>query len=234
MRTMFRHLLFCSFLGLGAAANAQSFSVMHDTIAITTTTFGPDVAVDSVLNTTSSSIDIQWQVIATDFPTCWQDHSGMCEPFTCFQMSDLWPTNLHVTSYVPGYDRITLNTELASCTPGCYYLTARLNNAAIPTDTARITFIVCKPTPSKLTKITETKELALFPDPVTSVLNIEMGGADIRTVSIYNIIGRHIGTYHIDVTGPAMNVAHIPSGIYYARMLNEQGYVIATRKFTKQ
>ena len=235
MRSLLYPLCLCTLLFSNAiSSKAQSFSVVHDTMYLTTTSAGPDVVKDSVYNTTPSGINIQWKVIATDFPMCWQERSAMCETIACYQMStDLWPTTVHHATYGPGYDLITLNTlDLSACTPGCYYLTARLNNAAIPADTALITFIVCKPTPSKATQVTQSREIAIYPVPATSVLYLEPGSADIRSVVIYNIIGRQMGKY--EANAGSMNIEHLPAGIYYARLLNEGGDVIATRKFTKQ
>lgn len=234
MKYPLRYLLLCCMLFAGSALRAQSFTVVHDTIHISTT--GLSNAVDSVLNTTSSPINMDWKVIATDFPMCWQENTGICEPAHCFQMSvDLWPTTTHNAVYIPGYDLITCNTDLTTCTPGCYYLTVRLNNAAIPTDTAYITFMVCKPAPAKTTTAAMAKEIVLYPNPATGVLHITFGAfTGIEQVVMYNIIGRQMGAYRAVGNGTTINTEPLPAGVYFVRLLNEQGHVAGAQRFTKQ
>ncbi|GAA4462644.1 hypothetical protein GCM10023093_09650 [Nemorincola caseinilytica] len=229
-----RHILFGFLLSAGAiVAQAQSFTVVHDTVWLTATTW-PSVATDTIYNPSSAGINIQWKVVATDMPTCMQDISGMCDPTACYQMNTLWPSSVHTSMYGPGNGLITLNSDVNSCPPGCYYVRARLNNAAIPTDTGYVTFIVCKPAPSRVTSTTQAPEIALYPNPATTMLTIEYGSADVKNIAIYNIIGRQVGIYPAGAHSATIGVEHVPAGIYYARLLNGRGDVVATRRFTRQ
>lgn len=236
--------LFCGMLFFGSAsASAQSFSVVHDTIYITTG--GATYSLpDSVLVMPTPSINIQWKILITDFPPDWQYNLGFCDPTACYVMSSLYPSgSVQASSFGTGFGTsggniFTYSNDLTTATPGCHYLRVRMNNAAIPADTAMVTYIVCKPGISQVAHITSTSEdeISFYPNPAINTLNVvysEMLG--VKNIAIYSIIGKQMNIFSTtDNKGAMLNIENIPSGIYYVRLLNENGVVIATRRFMKQ
>lgn len=236
-------LLFSGILLMGSfSGKAQSFSVVHDTMWITATGVTYSLA-DSVFVVPSTNINIEWKILTTDFPPDWQTNLGFCDPSACYYMATLYPSgSLQTSPFGPGFmggnNIFTYANDLTAAIPGCHYVRVRMNNVAIPADTAIITYIVCKPGISQVAAITSSSEdaISFYPNPAVNTLNVvysEMLG--VKNIAIYSIIGKQMNMYSTtDNKGAMLNVENIPSGIYYVRLLNENGSVIATRRFMKQ
>jgi hypothetical protein len=76
----------------------------------------------------------------------------------------------------------------------------------------------------------------LYPNPAHNEVNLVYNTtADIKNIAVYNIIGKVIAVYKVTENNSAnLNLENLPSGIYFARLINSQGNVVVTRKFTKQ
>ncbi len=213
------------------AVHAQSFTVLHDTLYITSS--ASSLVADTVFNTTGAPVNIEWRVQATDFPPCWQEHTGICDPLACYQMPVLWPaTGAISTSYGTVPDIITCATDLATCTPGCYYLTLRLNNAAIPTDTAYITFNVCYAT-TAVNAMGGQEQINVYPNPVQGVLHVAHA-AGIAGVQLYDMTGRLVKEQMAGAASTVIATAGMPQGMYVLRLRGSDGSIAAVRKITIQ
>jgi hypothetical protein len=77
--------------------------------------------------------------------------------------------------------------------------------------------------------------VSLYPNPANSEVNVVYDeAADIKSIGIYNIIGKLMTVYKVSGKSANLNIENIPAGIYFVRLLNGQGQVVVTRKFTKQ
>ncbi|MFI5195872.1 MAG: T9SS type A sorting domain-containing protein [Chitinophagales bacterium] len=90
--------------------------------------------------------------------------------------------------------------------------------------------------PAAVTNINNTEnEIILYPNPARDELNVVYSpNADVKTIAVYNIIGKVIAVYKVTSAGANLNLENIPSGIYFVRLTNSHGDVVVTRKFTKQ
>ncbi len=79
-------------------------------------------------------------------------------------------------------------------------------------------------------------EISMYPNPAHNELNVIFDAAsDVKNILVYNIIGRVMSVYKItDSNSANLNLENIPSGIYFVRLINSHGEMVATRKFTKQ
>jgi hypothetical protein len=59
--------------------------------------------------------------------------------------------------------------------------------------------------------------------------------ADVKNIAIFNIKGEQVNMFKVgSTTSASLNVENLPAGIYFVRLMNGNGEVGATRKFTKQ
>ncbi len=237
MKKIFTLLCTAVVLAGFSRANAQSFTVASDTVYYTVS--GTTVInVNDNVSPASGPVTLKWNVVATNFPTDWISAAGMCDNFLCYNLNTLTPSGIVKTSDpypVSGNHDFHLQFNQGAATSnGTYYVRAKLVNPAAP-DSVYATFIVTK-TAVGVEQVTRTnEELSLYPNPATSEINLVYGGsADVKTVSIYNIIGKLMSVYRVNGNSANMSLENMPGGIYFVRLADAQGQIVATRKFTKQ
>jgi hypothetical protein len=95
--------------------------------------------------------------------------------------------------------------------------------------------MICRTGVSVPTITHSANDVLLYPNPANNELNVVYdGSADIKNIGVYNIIGKLLTVYKVSGASANLNLEHIPSGIYFVRLLNSQGNAVVTRKFTKQ
>ncbi len=224
-------LLFCGSL------HGQSFTVAYDTVYITP---GSDTDItNSVINLTAAPINVNWKIAATNFPAGWIPGSAICDVDVCHYADYLWPSATTESSgpYIPGSNTYRVILDLASVpSTGIYYLTVMMHNPAIPADSASQTYITAAGTTSGIRGLQRTSEATIYPNPAQNELNIVYdASADIKSIAVYNIIGKVMSVYKVTAnTSANLDINNLPSGIYFARLANNSGQVLVTKKFTKQ
>lgn len=221
-----------------ARVSAQiTFSVAHpDT---TNVTAGGSFSADNNITNPSATdnITIQWRVSATNWPADWLTTLGVCDMNGCYASADIWPSALKECVYAPGAGDFHVQADLSSVsTPGPYYLRIKLNrkDGAVG-DTVMETYIIGKSV-SASNIVKSNSNIVLYPNPATNSVNLVYeASADIKNIALYNIIGRQINLFRpTDNSSANLNIDGIPAGIYFVRLINSRGDVVATRKFTKQ
>ncbi len=243
MKKAFILLLSVFSLGL-SVASGQSFGVEGDTISYyyNVGAGGAQNVRDSIkLPEGSGPVTLKWYVCATNFPADWQANTGICDNTLCFPMSGLWPSGSAATKTTSPYTATSthdfhLQVNLAGTTStGTYYVKVRLNNSAIPGDTATQTYMVSRSPTGVINTTAVLQEITLYPNPAHNDINVQFGAnSGITTVSLYNIIGKTVAAYKVNGTSANINLEALQSGVYFVRMLDAQGDLVATRKFTKQ
>ncbi len=218
----------------GARAGAQSFTcTAGDTIYVNAT--GSFTSHNNINNTSGAGIIVQWKMIANTLPADWFATLGVCDNKLCYTGTDIWPTvQQESMNYASGIGDFHILGDLSGTAGvGPYYVRIRINNKAIPTDTAIQTYIIGKGTANVPT--VKTADITLYPNPATSSVNVVYdAAADIKTLAIYSIIGKQVGMYRSTGNSANMSVENLPDGIYFVRLMNSHGDVVATKKFTKQ
>ncbi|OJW82104.1 MAG: hypothetical protein BGO69_16025 [Bacteroidetes bacterium 46-16] len=226
------------------AVKAQTFTTEADTVFITTTNGG--TYHNDITNSGSIDIDIKWKVTSFNLPQSWQDVFGICDANLCRNntpsTSDLFnggPYTTVGTPYTAGDTKlfdIQLGSGMATAASGTGYVTINLrdNTNANPTS-KNITFIINK-FPTSVAKTTKSDDITLYPNPAKNELNVLFNpDADVKIISVYNLIGKAVTVYRLTSNNSAkLDIENIPTGIYFLRLIDSKGQVIATRKFTHQ
>jgi Secretion system C-terminal sorting domain len=226
------------FLLTGWSVGAQTFSIASDTIWYTPT-LASTVIYNRITNITNSPISLKWSVVGTDFPADWFASAGgsstsFCDNTVCYYNSIFNTGSTQVTgTYAAGATgdfHMVLNLSGAT-TGGTHFMTIRLVNA---NDTAFETFIVTYPT-AVVPTVKNADEVILYPNPAINEVNIVYdANADVKTVAIYNLIGKMMQIYKVSGNSANLNIESMPSGIYFVRLMNAHGDVVLTRKFNKE
>jgi len=228
------------------AQSASSFHMTADTVWATPVGSGVDVN-DNIVVTATDSVTILWKVIASDFPADWVGHAGgtsngtgICDLNLCYPMYSLWPATGNMQCKYPvgsgDYHFQSSISTFSAVSAGTHYVTIRLQNQAVPTDTAYATFIITKNWPAGVGNIDHNNaNIQLYPNPASNEVNLVYEGlSDVKTIAVYNLIGKVMSVYRVNGTSANLDLENVPSGIYFARLMNAQGDVLATRKFAKQ
>jgi hypothetical protein len=111
--------------------------------------------------------------------------------------------------------------------------TARANN--LPADVPHET-VIDKGLTGLMADLKTTDETLLYPNPAVQEINIVYSAqANIKSIAIYNIIGRILTVYKVSDNNSAnLQLENIPSGVYFVRLFNSSGEAVVTKKFTKQ
>ena len=239
-----------SFFILGTyASNAQSsssagtFSVTDTVYANVTSSSGSVTVPDYVHDISTDSIKINWKIVGTDFPTDWISNTGggstgLCDNNLCYNMTTLWPSGAIRTSnkYAPGVagDYHMVINLVGSTSTGTHYVTTRIYNQANANDSATATFVI-NPALAVPTVTGGVENVLLYPNPARDEINIVYdANADVKNIAVYNIIGKVMSVYKVNGNSANLSLENIPGGIYFVRLINSQGEVVVTRKFTKQ
>lgn len=225
---------------------AQPFSGQspNDTVYATVSTTA--VIHDDLTNNTGSPLQLRWSVSATNAPNDWLSTAafGICDNNLCRNNTGdtlLWRvssstsgTTFTTGNYMPGVaGTFDLSMDLTGASTGTHWITVTVTDPSLYS--RNITFILNK-WPAAVSNVNSSEsDIMLYPNPVSSELNVVYNAnADIKNVAIYNIIGKVMAVYKVSGTSANMNLSNIPAGIYFIRLTNSRGDVVATRKFTKQ
>ncbi len=249
MKKIFIFLLSaCAFFG-SLAANAQTFSKAGDTVRLTYVGTGEQALHNNIIvpSTDTAPVVVRWKIISCNFPADWLSAGspGMCDNNQCYSFfgpGGLWPggaTNNSLPYTVPttnGDFHLVVSLGVAGVTTGgTYYVTARLQNKNIPNDTTTATFAVTYNPPSEVPTVKSLDNILLYPNPANNEINVVYdANSDVKTIAVYNIIGRPVSAYRVSGNSANLNLEALPAGIYFVRLVNSQGEVLITRKFTKQ
>ncbi|MDR3681357.1 MAG: T9SS type A sorting domain-containing protein [Flavipsychrobacter sp.] len=208
---------------------------------------GPSVPDFVTASAASGGVTLNWNVIATNFPSDWltQAALGICDNNQCqynVNGTTMWNgtggatyTSLVYQPLKTGQFYLSLDLSNAT-TVGTYYITVLLTDAAAPHYSKTVTFKVGHYTTGVSTIAKTENDVVLYPNPATSEVNVVYSpDANVKTIAIYNIIGKVVKVYNtLDNSSAQLNIDNIPSGIYFIRMMDGAGHIVATRKFTRQ
>ena len=239
-------LLFCGLIiGLFSfkTVSAQSFIMEYPNDTITNINLSGNTE-DFIHDTTSGNITITWAVIATNYPADWLAATGICDNHTCYSDGSLWtgstgPAHTNNTfgtgSALPSdTSDFHLQENLTTAnTPGCYYMTVSLRDASSG-EIKYVTFMPCL-FPASVPGVANDDDIRIYPNPAREELNVVYSAAaNVKTIAVYNIIGKVLNVYRVSGDSANLNLENIPPGIYFVRLMNAYGGVVATRKFTRQ
>ena len=95
------------------------------------------------------------------------------------------------------------------------------NNACIGTDTVLISFL----DPSKIDDLDVGKELKIYPNPSSGIVNIK-SGTRIQRIEVFNATGQLLQLYYPNAKTFILNLGAYQQGLYYVKLNSESGSVI--------
>lgn len=242
-------LVFSTVFSLAASmmVQAQTFNTQYNTA---NGNFVPGASIDyKVYNRISptgpNSVEIDWKITATDFPADWLADNvlGVCDNVLCYTHTSsvpLWDgTNGSVqnsNAYQVGEegDFHLVFTPTGSTSTGIHTLTVNLKDRNSSYNKNIIFNINYSQSANTATITRRDENVVIYPNPVREQLNVVFTGVPgVRSIAIYNLIGRAMNVYRVNGNSAGMNVENLPSGIYFIRLLDAQNNVIVTRKFTR-
>jgi hypothetical protein len=239
--------------GLAASfvARSQSFTMQYANDTVYTSIATSAAPADYIKNLTGGNITVRWHVLGTDasFPSDWLTAAafGICDNFTCRgnTSNSLWnaSTGIGGMFYSTYYSNAThdsaasfsLSLDFSSVASfGTHWIKVNIKDTASG-DQRTVTFIINK-IPTAVPAVNNmVTEVTLYPNPAHSELNaVYDASADIKTIAVYNVIGKAMMVYRVNNTSANLNIENLPSGVYFVRMVNSEGNVVATKKFNKQ
>jgi hypothetical protein len=237
MKKLLTLLLGASLTFAAAKSEAQSIVPTHDTVW---TSAPGAVTLNNFLNITSGPFKINWNVSATDFPEDWKPLFQACDNYQCYPSATLLPIGASGKTktsddYVNGTGDFHMLLDLSTATSyGTHYVRYKFSSNST-TDTAVETFICTRTTTGVTSMVKSVDNVVIYPNPASSELNVIFDpNADVKNMAVYNIIGKVMTVYKVTGESANLNLENVPSGIYFVRLINSHGGVVATRKFTKQ
>jgi hypothetical protein len=231
-----------SLVSLIASKNAiaQSFSFPKDTVKYAVqgcpnqqSGCTEDIHND-IKNETTGQLTLSWKIIAETLPTSWESTFGLCDNVLCYG-NNIMGGSTQQTAPIPASATMPfkISMDFAAAVQGTHNLIVSVTDGTY-TDT--MTFLVTKFPTSVSTTKTSTDGISLYPNPASDELNVLFNpNGGIKNITIYNMIGKAVTVYKVTANNSAkLDIQNIPAGIYFIRLSDAQGRVVATRKFTRQ
>lgn len=220
-------------------ANAQ-FTFAKDTV----TGYASDAGLvlhNDVTNTGSSSLRLAWRIISNNLPGApskWYTSFGLCDNYTCYtsgKLSGGVDTTDPITASGLGDFHIQYADLSGVTTYGPYYITVELKQVgSMPLISDTITFAVNK-FPTSVNNVSRNNDIIMYPNPAHDDLNVVFDrDMDVKNIAVYNLIGKAVSVYRVTGNSAKLDISNIPSGIYFMKMSDSHGRILATRKFTHQ
>jgi hypothetical protein len=239
-------------LGLGSMrAQAQTFEFQAgDTSRSSYSGADPFKVTNRVRATGANPIRLEWRYLAgsSSIPSSW-GFDGVCDNIGCYPVSTIgggaWMpsdsvdnsfTNTSGSGYLLGdeNDFHAQFSNLSTAANGTAVVRVEVRDRALPTFTRTITFIGTKGTSGISTYRTDDN-VVLYPNPASESVNVlfdERTG--VKNIAIYNLIGQPVSVFHVNGNSANLPLGDAPAGVYFARLLDANGRIVATRRFTRQ
>ena len=224
-------------LAAAKQSSAQSFSIDKDTVYYVVHSSADIKA--KVTNTTSSNLNLDWKITGHSLPNDFINAGfGICDNFTCYNYNttsdydDNKESTLASTQFMDLKLQVYLESVAGNGNP--WYITVTLIDSATMYSEP-VTFAVTKWT-TNVPSIAKSNNINMYPNPASDELNVIFDpGVGVKNITVYNLIGKAVTVYKTTSNSSAkLNIENLPSGVYFIRLSDNQGRVVANRKFTKQ
>lgn len=235
-------LLFVAMALVTQASAQASFSFEADTMSLTFTS-NNDNLYNKVTNISASNIKLEWKVKNHDFPASWATPGslGICDNNQCYDNANnqllngkLFTSVDYVPNIVSDFHLQMIGYLDASVPAGTHFITVNAKEVG-GTYEHDITFIFHKWSTNVPGVQKSTEDVVLYPNPARTELNVTYNkNLEVRNLAIYNLLGKQVSSYRVSGSSAKLDIEKIPSGIYFIRLVDNTGRVVATRRFTHQ
>lgn len=238
MKRFFYTFLPICLLTLGYnVSQAQTFKTDKDSVEVAVSGY-VDMH-DDITNLTNDTIRVTWKIFDHNLPQSWVDNAqfGLCDNTQCYPNTILIGTTQvsdTISANSKALFKAQFNVSSANVPPSTipYHVTCQLVSG---TTIDTVTFVISKFPTSITTTINTNNDIVLYPNPAQSELNIKFDkDQGVSYIAIYNLVGKQISQYKVSGNSAKLDIQNIPSGIYFIRLTDNTGQVVATRRFTHQ
>jgi hypothetical protein len=239
-RIVLAALLSLGVIGTNQAVYGQTISTAHDTVSTYAGTGIVDVH-NAIINLTASPINISWQSVSSSSIAANWNVIGICDDMQCYGWNGtngVSNTNNVFGSSIAPSANMDLKLQLdatAGSVASVSWVTLKVWDNNNPSFVKNITYIVNRVPVSVSSVVKADDNIILYPNPAKADLNVVFdANAGVKNIAIYNLIGKPVSVFRVAGNSAKLNVDNIPSGIYFVRLLDAQGRIVSTRKFTHQ
>lgn len=227
-------LLFLSLAGPASLfAQTATFAAQDSVISYAA---GPVDLHGVVTNLTTGSLQIEWKKVSATMNT--QQFISICDNHNCYTSTQaLMPAFLSTGVNIGGSGTADWYGAFDGSTvaPGTsVYYTINLKDVNTGYN-KNLTYVLRKFSAGIAGTTQHDESISFYPNPAHGALNVAFDeNAGVKTVAIYNLIGKAVSSYKVAGSSAQLDIDDIPAGIYMLRFINAQGEILATRRFTKQ
>ena len=243
---MKKTLLLSALVGLlsFSISTAQTFQAQEgDTSILGYNTSNSTMFVYNRLRSTGANpVTLEWRMTLDNIAPSWT-LTGFCDNISCRSASASRDASWKTTDpYTSNYNsasndfHIAYENMAAAANNSTSVVQIAVRDTANRNVVKTYTFIATKGT-TGLVNVTRTDdEVVLYPNPARDHINVLFNGtAGVKNIALYNLIGKPVMVYRVqDNNSAKLDLNNVASGVYFMRLMNAQGTVVATRRFTRQ
>ncbi len=252
MRNVLLSLFSVLFLLQAGAAHAQIVTQNGKDTATGSYTGGSSFTVENRIKSGSANpLVLKWNVVSHNLGTVagWGiENAGVCDNQQCYTYSATPSQNV----FNPAIKKESLEYNGANFDglEHDFHVLFDTNNPANGTsafvrvymqdmnsgDSRTLTFIATKGALGVNT-VTSSDDIVLYPNPARDAVNVIYDpNSGVKTIAVFNLIGKLVGPIYKPATNGSARIVldDMPTGIYFMRLMDAHGRVVATRRFTRQ
>ena len=178
---------------------------------------------------------LEWRYLTDNIPSSWQVE-GVCDNVLCHSLAAIKSGGWNRTDTItPGTPANFYFSLLSVPTNGVGILRVEIRDPQAPSYTRIVTFIANRSPQGISTTVRVDENIKVFPNPARESVNVTFENNDnIKTIGVYNLLGQPISMYHTVGNSANIPLNDAPAGVYFLRMFDGQGKIVATRRFTRQ
>ena len=218
------------------AASAQTFvtTTGMDTVS---GNIGSSASVDvhNDIKALVDSIKLTWKLESHSFASGITT-SGFCDNANCFSGTGLLTGTSYVSDYyyknAPSTFKAQYVDDGTAAVGSVSSMTMLVTGGAT---TKRLVFMLNKISTGLVTTVKE-EAVNVYPNPARDFVNVKYDPkSGVKSISVYNLIGKTVQNYKVtDNSSARLDLDNIPAGVYFMRLMDAQGQIVATRRFTRQ
>jgi len=201
------------------------------------------IVANDLKSSTGSPVTLKWHVANSYFGTGWElMGSGFCDNVLCytavtsnniFSNPSLVQTTDAYTTSAFGEFHMVFNVSTAPPAGSYAWVQVVVEDVANSSATKTLTFVANAST-TGITTTSSSDDVVVFPNPARDVVNVVFNSkSDVKTIAVYNLIGKLVSPIYRPATNNSakIEVNDMPSGVYFIRLSDGKGHVVATRRF---
>lgn len=232
------------------AGNAQTFLTQTgtDSAKAIYTGGGNELPVYNTIRSASAdSVTLSWKVTDIHLDPSWA-FTGVCDNVICYTNDAVANPPFGALLNAGGSTQTTFKygptfgdfhalfncVSAANGTSSWIKVNAKDNAGSYFRD---LYFIGTKSATGIINTIVSADDVTLYPNPAREAINVLFSkNADVKSIAVFNLIGKMVGPLYrtSSSTSAKIQLADMPNGIYFIRLMNSKGNVVATRRFTRQ